>query len=111
MPTIKRLEKKKPIPYKHDNQYAEYYNSTAWNKLRNYYLTQHSLCENCLSQGKVTPAEEVHHKNIIGSRVDGRWERTLDENNLMSLCKSCHRKMHDMARRQGLGYVDFIKID
>lgn len=58
-----------------------------WRKIRKTYITAHPLCEECKRQGKITPAEEVHH---IKPLSDGG---THDYENLMSLCKSCHSKI------------------
>ncbi|HHY6394736.1 TPA: HNH endonuclease signature motif containing protein [Enterococcus faecium] len=46
----------------------------------------------CLKEGRFTSVEIVHH---IKELSDGG---THDENNLMSVCKSCHSKIH-MTRR------------
>ena len=59
----------------------------AWKKLRARFLLQHPLCEQCGSEGRLTPAEEVHH--ILSLASGG----TNDEGNLMALCKSCHSKI------------------
>ena len=58
----------------------------AWKKLRARFLLQHPLCEQCKREGRLTPAEEVHH---ILSLANGG---TNGESNLMALCKSCHSR-------------------
>ncbi len=60
----------------------------AWRRVRQRYVSAHPLCERCLVEGKITPVDEVHH--IIPVSQGG----TNDESNLMSLCKSCHNKIH-----------------
>jgi 5-methylcytosine-specific restriction protein A len=45
------------------------------------------LCEQCRKDGKLTPAQEVHH--IVPLLAGG----THDERNLMSLCTSCHSEI------------------
>lgn len=50
----------------------------AWRRVR----------ERCLEEGRITPVDEVHH--IIPVSQGG----TNEESNLMSLCKSCHNKIH-----------------
>ena len=62
----------------HYNHFARGYNShqrygRAWEKIRNRYIAAHPL---------------VHHKKPIS---DGG---TNEESNLMSLCNSCHEKIH-----------------
>ncbi|MBO6280730.1 MAG: HNH endonuclease [Bacilli bacterium] len=59
-----------------------------WKKRRDRYAQAHPLCEECLKQGRLTPMEEVHH--ILPIDRGG----TDDESNLMSLCHSCHEKIH-----------------
>lgn len=59
----------------------------AWKKIRARFLLRHPLCEQCLREGRLTPAEEVHH--ILPLASGG----TNDEGNLMALCKSCHSKI------------------
>ena len=56
----------------------------AWRRIRARYIQAHPLCEQCKSEGRLTPAEEVHH---ILPLADGG---THDAGNLMALCKSCH---------------------
>lgn len=60
----------------------------AWKRIRDRYVTEHPLCECCERKGKMTVAQEVHH--ILPISKGG----THDRNNLMSLCKSCHNKIH-----------------
>ena len=60
----------------------------AWHRIRARYVAAHPLCEQCLKEGRITPVEEVHH--IIPISQGG----THAEDNLMSLCQSCHTKIH-----------------
>ena len=60
----------------------------AWKRIRGRYAREHPLCEMCLAEGRLTPVEEVHH--IIPVSRGG----THDRSNLMSLCQSCHTKIH-----------------
>lgn len=56
----------------------------TWKRIRDRYIHEHPLCEQCEKDGKLVAAEEVHH--ILPLRDGG----THDESNLMSLCTSCH---------------------
>lgn len=56
----------------------------AWKRIRNSYIKAHPLCEVCKKNSKLTPAKEVHHIVPLSNGGDHRNE------NLMSLCKSCH---------------------
>ena len=62
--------------------------STAERGNRDRYAAAHPLCERCLKEGRYTPVEEVHHIVPISKGGDHR------ESNLMSLCQSCHTKIH-----------------
>lgn len=68
----------------------------AWKRIRERYAASHPLCEKCLSEGRVTLMQEVHH--IVPVSRGG----TNDLSNLMSLCRSCHTKLHiEMDGRRG----------
>ncbi|WP_090411891.1 HNH endonuclease [Eubacterium callanderi] len=56
----------------------------AWKRIRDRYIAAHPLCEKCKRQGKLTPANEVHH--ILPLARGG----THDRSNLMALCTPCH---------------------
>lgn len=56
---------------------------SRWRKTRELYFSEHPFCEAC---GK--PAQEVHH------RVPLSRGGTNDFSNLISLCRSCHNKIH-----------------
>jgi len=60
----------------------------AWKRIRDRYVQQHPLCELCLEKGILIPTEEVHHKVPL---AEGG---THDQSNLISLCKSCHARIH-----------------
>jgi len=60
----------------------------AWKMIRRAYIFAHPLCELCDTQGRLVPAEEVHHKTAL---ADGG---THDWSNLQALCKSCHSRIH-----------------
>ena len=67
----------------------------AWKRIRDRYAAAHPLCEMCLKKGRLTPVEEVHHILPISQGGDHR------ESNLMSLCQSCHTRIHlEMGDRQ-----------
>lgn len=59
----------------------------VWRKIRAVYLASHPLCERCKRQGKITPAEEVHHMRPLSEGG------TNDFSNLMALCTSCHSEI------------------
>ena len=63
------------------------YYSAKWRKLRNWYIANHPLCEQCQSEDRITPATEVHH--IIESK-DNDAALFYNSDNLMALCHQCH---------------------
>lgn len=87
----KTLARKRYEKYERDPAINKRY-GRAWKKIRARYVAAHPLCEMCLKEGRFTSLEIVHH---IKELSDGG---THDENNLMSVCKSCHSKIH-MTRR------------
>lgn len=85
-------EKHRKEIHKQYNQFKRYpdtykrYNG-KWRAIRKKYISSHPLCEKCKGDGRLTPAQEIHH--IIPLSQGG----THSEDNLMSLCKSCHSKI------------------
>ena len=76
--------------YERDADTPKRYNR-HWKRIRDAYVAEHPLCEECLKEGRTVPVEQVHH--IIPLREGG----TSDFGNLISLCKECHARIH--ARR------------
>ena len=72
--------------YQRDPAVKKRYGRT-WKRIRDVYIAAHPLCEKCYKIGRITPAEEVHHIKPL-SRGG-----TNAENNLLSLCKSCHSEI------------------
>ncbi len=60
----------------------------AWKRIRDRYAAEHQLCEMRLQEGRVTLIDEVHHVAPVSKGG------THDRRNLMSLCRSCHNKIH-----------------
>ena len=88
-------------------QETGFYNSAAWKTTRrNYKQSVGGLCERCLRNGLVNPAEVVHHieplteQNISDIKVSLCWS------NLEALCRKCHAEVHDemYAKRTGRRY-------
>ena len=77
----------------------------AWGQVRNTYIGEHPLCEDCLLSGKTTPAREVHH--IVPLEFGGA---RLEFSNLVALCSKCHHKRHkdlfaEKFLNQQIGYI------
>ena len=73
----------------------------AWKRIRDRHITQHPLCERCQEEGRLVPAEEVHH--IVRLSPDNIWDTniTLNPDNLISLCKDCHFAEHKAEKEAG----------
>lgn len=101
MPTLNLQKKtKKETNQRNENTASremrrKAYNNTDWRKLRNNYIKEHPLCEECLNKGKVVPAEDVHHIRSPFSNGEINYALLLDGNNLKSLCKECHAAIHN----------------
>ena len=102
-------EQKKRLPWRCKNQQqakdkATIYNSREWKQLTILKKRVNPLCEQCIKDGEaigipggyVKSAECVHHIiPIETARTKDEMRRlAFDWNNLMSLCKSCHARIH-----------------
>ena len=77
---------------------AAFYHSRQWQELRDVILKRDAyLCRDCLIQGRIQPAEEVHHVQEITPQNIHDPAVTLNADNLISLCRECHRKRHGTA--------------
>lgn len=99
MPTIYKPQKQQK---KSDNNFYDIarrkvYNSERWRRLRAWKFACNPLCEMCLKEDKVVPAEDVHHIVSFMSTDDPNQRTFLayDYDNLMSLCKQCHGIIHN----------------
>lgn len=77
-----------------------FYKSRTWQKVRQFiWKRDNGLCQDCLRKGLITPGKEVHHivelteDNIIDASI------SLGEENLITLCKSCHEARHNASIR------------
>ena len=94
-------------------KWTKYYNDQRWKDLRMLYLQEHPLCECCLAHGRIVPAEHVHHKAFLSfdDIEEHIYKRMLNENNLMSVCKTCHRGIHKYADMKGQKFKDSLTKD
>jgi len=82
----------------------EFYSSRAWKDARrNYKQSVGGLCEECLKQGKITPAEIVHHKVPLTDDNVSDLSISLSWGNLQALCRDCHAKAHEKMYRERTG--------
>lgn len=75
---------------------ASFYKSSAWLHTRAAYLEQcNYICERCMEQGVITPAEDVHHIVHLTPANYKNPEVSLNPENLMALCQRCHNEVHN----------------
>jgi 5-methylcytosine-specific restriction enzyme A len=68
-----------------------FYTSKVWRRKRAYILHRDNyLCQECKKYGRNREAKIVHH--II--EIDEQPELKLKNSNLVSVCASCHNKIH-----------------
>ena len=91
----------------------EFYNSSAWKHCRESYRKKcGGLCERCLKQGKVTPAEIVHHRVYLTEQNYTDPKMSLSFDNLECLCWEHHEQEHKGRTKRykvdALGRVEAI---
>lgn len=98
MATINLIPNKKKLNPTHSSKqgniiHSLVYNTESWRRLRINYLMLHPVCEQCNN----ALATDVHHKIEISKGKTDSEKRQLgfDENNLMALCKDCHKAKHN----------------
>lgn len=93
---IKQPKKEKQKGSKRSNKSQMFYNDIRWKRLRNWYMREHPLCEECFKKGISTPSTDCHHIKpfLRGKTVEDKWNLLLDEDNLIALCEECHHDIH-----------------
>lgn len=73
------------------------YKDKKWRHKRETILRRDDYqCRECKRYGKTTKAEQVHHIYPL----ENYPELALNNHNLISLCTSCHDKMHNRETRE-----------
>lgn len=85
----------------HNDKWNRYYQNKAWKRLRQWFMRNHLICEDCMFEGRSVPAENCHHKVPFSWFVDDkdRMNALLDDENLVALCEECHHKRHKQLKR------------
>lgn len=68
---------------------------SRWQKLRKRFILQHPYCEQCMKEGRLTPATDVDHVKPHRGDPALMWS----ESNLQALCHVCHARK--TAREDG----------
>ncbi|HHV61139.1 MAG TPA: AAA family ATPase [Firmicutes bacterium] len=88
-----------------DSRVVEFYHSQAWLALRRRALERDAyLCQPCLREHRITPADTVHH--IVPIEQD--WDRRLDLSNLEAICRACHNRLH--GRGEGVSQATQVTL-
>lgn len=81
-----------------------FYKTKVWKEKRKEILIRdNNECQLCKKAGKVEKATTVHHIEHYEKRPD----LALTDNNLVSVCESCHNKLHP---EKGFGQSSKIKL-
>lgn len=87
-------ESRKEYYKKYNNEQRknqDFYNSKSWDLTRKQVNNRdRGLCRLCYNKGIITYSECVHHIEEVNSNIELR----CDTNNLISLCKKCHKEIH-----------------
>lgn len=83
-------------------RYSKLVGSVRWQHVRRRQLTSHPMCQACEKEGRSTLACEVHHVIPVESGSLRDMERLcFSPQNLMSVCHSCHLRIHmEMGSRK-----------
>lgn len=86
-----------------DKDYNRLIHTVRWLRLRRDTLTAHPLCQRCETEGRITPATEVHHIRPVEEAITmaDKMQRMYDPHNLQALCHDCHVKTHTEIGRCG----------
>lgn len=87
-----RREYNKNVRYNKDKTYSTFYNSMHWKRMSTYIRCKYNgLCLSCYIKYKIlNVADVVHH--IVELKED--YSKRLEEDNLVTLCHSCHNILH-----------------
>ena len=78
-----------------DKKTQTFYDSLEWKRIRKVVLSRDlGLCLVCKDKGIISYADIVHH--IVELKEDS--SKSLDINNLISLCNGCHNKIHSQYK-------------
>lgn len=71
------------------------YQSQKWKDIKNAHLMQYPICQICNKE----LAEDVHHIQTFLIDNDIDLKKAFDSDNLLSVCKSCHGKLHSKKEK------------
>ena len=93
----------------------QFYFTDEWKELRLEVLEEHNYeCQECLSRGRYTRAQCVHHVNEVKDRPDlalnkyYKDHKGVEHKQLIPLCNKCHNLVHNKLQRfiEGKEYLN-----
>lgn len=86
----------KEVSAKRNHTWNKYYQNKKYKNLRDYYMSLHPLCIDCLFEGRSVPATELHHIRPIstGANEEERMQLLLNPDNFAPLCSYHHDLRH-----------------
>lgn len=84
-----------------DKRYQRLLNSKRWAETkRTVWLRANGLCEDCLSEGIITPGVDCHHVVPVETAKTEQEMKQLcfNSNNVRLLCIACHIRTHKEMR-------------
>lgn len=83
--------------YRERGNFRERGYTSRWDKVRLAKVKKNPLCEPCLERGIVQATEIVHHIIAVVDRPD----LIFNMDNLQSVCRACHGKLHSNSKEYG----------
>ena len=81
----------------------KFYHSKQWQNVRAFVWDRsHGLCERCARNGKMKPADVIHHTIPLTQENMGDPDISLNPDRLMALCHDCHALVH---KQIGIGVI------
>lgn len=94
---VRKIEENSPYGIK------GFYRTYAWKKKRLQILARDKhACQECRKQGRYSTAEIVHHIKHLQDEPG----LALTDDNLESVCKDCHEKLHPERNREKQSFVN-----
>lgn len=107
MAWINKGVKKKKDNSERKKQRMKMYNDAYYRQVRDNYMRNHPLCEDCMNmqienedgskKEKITPSIDLHHLQspfAYGLNENERYARLIDTSNFIALCKFHHSQRH-----------------
>ena len=78
-----------------------FYKTLQWQNCRDAYMKSVGMmCERCMKNGLMVPAEIVHHKIHLTPKNIDNPDITTNFNNLQAVCRKCHGELHETHHRR-----------